>query len=74
MDWVSYHRTDDINTYLKYLEATYPQKVKVINIGTSSEGRPLNVIRISSTSPAGSTTKPAIWVDGGNILHLKNLI
>ena len=64
MDWTSYHRTDDINGYLKYLESTYPNIVKVFDIGKSSEGRPLHVIRISSGT--GSTTKPAIWIDGGN--------
>lgn len=64
MDWLSYHRFGDIDGYLKYLESTYPQTVKVINIGTSSGGRSLNVLRISSGT--GSANKPAIWIDGGN--------
>jgi len=70
MDWTSYHRTDDINGYLKYLESTYPNIVKVFDIGKSSEGRPLHVIRISSGT--GSTTKPAIWIDGG--IHAREWI
>ncbi len=62
MDWNSYHRMDDINGYLNYLADTYPKTVQLISIGSSSEGRPLNVIRISS---GGSSAKPAVWIDGG---------
>ena len=64
MDWQSYHRTDTINGYLQYLADTYPQKVQLINIGKSTERRPLNVVRISSALK--STNRPAIWVDGGH--------
>lgn len=67
MDWTSYHRLDDIYGYLSYLADTYPKTVQVTSIGSSSEGRPLKVVRISSDSSSGA--KPAIWIDGGTALH-----
>lgn len=63
MDWNSYHRVEDIYGYLNYLADTYPRLVQLTSIGSSSEGRPLYVVRISSSS---SGSKPAIWIDGGN--------
>lgn len=62
MDWNSYHRVDDIYGYLNYLADTYPRLVQLVSVGSSYEGRPLYVVRISSSS---SGTKPAIWIDGG---------
>jgi carboxypeptidase A4 len=70
MDWDSYHRLDDIYGYLNYLADTYPRIVQLVSIGSSSEGRPLYVVRISSSS---SGTKPAIWIDGGNTSRLARL-
>jgi len=67
MDWTSYHRLDDIYGYLSYLADTYPKTVQVVSIGSSSEGRPLKVVRISSASSSGA--KPAIWIDGGILIH-----
>ena len=61
MNWTSYQRLDVINGYFTYLTTTYPKLVQLIKIGTSYEGRTLNVVRISNTSSA----KPAIWIDGG---------
>lgn len=63
MDWNSYHRLDDIYGYLSYLAETYPQIIQLTSIGSSSEGRPLQVARISTNS--SSVSKPAIWIDGG---------
>lgn len=64
MDWNSYHRLDDIYGYLNYLADTYPDLVQLTSIGSSSEGRPLYVLRISSE---GKSSKPAIWIDGGKV-------
>ncbi|KAI9553940.1 hypothetical protein GHT06_019211 [Daphnia sinensis] len=69
MDWNSYHRVDDIYGYLNYLADTYPRLVQLVSIGSSYEGRPLYVVRISSSS---SGTKPAIWIDGG--IHAREWI
>ncbi|XP_059351453.1 carboxypeptidase B-like [Daphnia carinata] len=70
MDWTSFHRLSDIYDYLTYLAKTYPQIVKLINIGWSYEGRPLYVVRISSAS--SPDTNPAIWIDGG--IHAREWI
>lgn len=70
MDWDSYHRVEDIYGYLNYLADTYPRIVQLVSIGSSYEGRPLYVVRISSSSSSGS--KPAIWIDGG--IHAREWI
>jgi len=61
MTWQSYHPLADIHGYLDYLASTYPQFVNLQTIGTSVEGRPLKVLKISSNRPGS----PAIWIDGG---------
>lgn len=63
MDWMSYHRLDDIYGYLNYLADTYPNLVQLINIGASYENRTLYVVRISNSSKPD--TQPAVWIDGG---------
>ena len=68
MDWEKYHRLDDIYGYLNYLADAYPNTVQLNNIGSSSENRALNVIRISSD--LSSSNRPAIWIDGGIIFML----
>lgn len=70
MDWNSYHRLDDIYSYLNYLADNYPQNVQLVSIGSSYEGKPLHVVRISSSSSGHS--KPAIWIDGG--IHAREWI
>ncbi|PNF39401.1 Carboxypeptidase B [Cryptotermes secundus] len=68
MTWQSYHRLADIHGYLDYLAQTYPQLVSLQTIGSSVEGRPLKVLKISSGSPG----RPAIWIDGG--IHAREWI
>lgn len=63
MDWTSYHRLEDIYGYLNYVADQYPDLVQLLSIGSSSEGRHLYVVHISSRS--GGSNKPAIWIDGG---------
>lgn len=70
MDWKSYHRLSDIYGYLTYLSTTYPKLVQLIKIGTSYEGRPLYVVRISNSA----STKPAIWIDGGSFFLTKEIV
>lgn len=69
MDWNSYHRLEDIYGYLNYLADSYPNLVQLVSIGSSYEGRPLYVVRVSSSS---SGSKPAVWVDGG--IHAREWI
>lgn len=62
MNWISYHRLNDIYGYLDYLAQTYPQLVTVNTVGTSVEGRPLKYAKISSGQPNAKS----FWIDGGN--------
>lgn len=64
MTFEHYHRMDDILGYLDYLERTYPKLVSTQVIGTSVEGRPLKIVKISAEEP----TNKAMWIDGGKHL------
>ncbi|XP_015433604.1 PREDICTED: carboxypeptidase B-like [Dufourea novaeangliae] len=68
MEWTSYHRLQDIHTYLDYLAETFPAVCSVVSIGNSVEGRPLKVLRISNGKP----NAPALWIDGG--IHAREWI
>ncbi|KAG8238262.1 hypothetical protein J437_LFUL016442 [Ladona fulva] len=69
MTFKRYHRYEDMLNYIDYLAATYPQLVQYVNIGKSTNGLPLKVVKISgnssSTAAEKKSDKPAIWVDGG---------
>lgn len=69
MTWTAYHSTDDINAYLDYLQATYPDLVSLESIGKSYEGADMRVVKICK---GGCGNKPAIWVDGG--IHAREWI
>ena len=47
------------------MQDKFENLVEVITIGKSSEGRELQVIRISTTESSNASLKPAIWIDGG---------
>ena len=64
MDWHSYHRLADITGYMYYLEHTYPDLCKVIEIGKSVEGRRTYILRIGSQK---YSDKPAIVMEAGKI-------
>ncbi|XP_067013998.2 carboxypeptidase B [Anabrus simplex] len=55
-----YNTLSEINAYLDDLAKQYPDLVSVQSIGNSTEGRPVNLIKISS----GGGNKPAIFVEG----------
>lgn len=63
MTWENYHRLNDINGYLDYLVQTYPNLISIETIGSSVEGQPLRVLKISGENSGGQ----AIWVDGGKL-------
>ena len=51
----------------------YPALVSVTQFGTSTEGRPMKVMKISTAGP--SSNRSAIWLDGGLLtILLNNLI
>lgn len=60
MDWNSYYPLETVYSWLEDLERNY-SSVKLINIGKSTEGRDLIVVKISS---GGNSTKPSFWIDG----------
>nr|QFR04920.1 metallocarboxypeptidase [Euphausia superba] len=68
MDWTSYHTLDEINGYLDYLAETYPDLCSIVNIGSSYEGRTMNMLKIST----GGEGKPGIFIDGG--IHAREWI
>lgn len=62
MTWVQYHRLSTMNQYIDCLAEDHRDKVEIIDIGRSSEGRALRVLKLGR---ANKVLKPAIWVDGG---------
>ncbi|KAM9854627.1 carboxypeptidase A5 [Aulostomus maculatus] len=60
-DYGRYHSYSDIYQFQNMLVAENPQLVSKIIIGTSYEGRTLNVLKFST----GGTNRPAIWIDTG---------
>ncbi|KAK0093767.1 hypothetical protein PV326_012716 [Microctonus aethiopoides] len=68
MEWTRYHRLDDIYGYIDYLAETYPDICSSMAIGTSFEGRPMKLLRISN----GERNAPAVWIDSG--IHAREWI
>ena len=61
LSWSSYHPYSTHAAYLDCLATDQAGLVSLHRIGTSSEGRPLQLVQISS----GGSGKRALWVDGG---------
>ena len=62
MSWNKYHRFTVIDNFVKCLAAEYPDKAERFQIGTSYEGRKMNLLRISNNL---RSIKRAVWIDGG---------
>ncbi|XP_036616915.1 carboxypeptidase A1-like [Trichosurus vulpecula] len=60
-NYATYHTLEEINQFIDLLVAENPNLVSKIQIGSSYEGRPLNVLKFST----GGTNRPAIWLDTG---------
>ena len=69
--FTNYYGIITIQNYLNCLANEHPDKVKLIEIGKSVEGRTLRVVKISSP-PKNNQTKPAVWIDGG--IHAREWI
>jgi len=67
LSWNRYHRYDSIMSYAKN-QAARDGMVSYQSIGTSTEGREIGLVTISS----GSGNKPAIFLDGG--IHAREWI
>ncbi|NXJ98611.1 CBPA1 Carboxypeptidase, partial [Corythaixoides concolor] len=60
-DYTTYHTLDEINEFIDLLVAENPDLVSKLEIGQSTENRPLYVLKFSK----GGTNRPAIWIDTG---------
>lgn len=74
MDWESYHRLDTIHGWMDGMAARYPDRVKILTIGHSVEGRPLKVARLGRRGRRrqGGASRPAIFIEGG--IHAREWI
>ncbi len=52
---------------MDYLRETYPEIVKVIQIGKSSQGRPIKVLHLTKND--GRKNKKAIFLDAGTLMN-----
>ncbi|KAM4677640.1 carboxypeptidase A1-like [Discoglossus pictus] len=59
-NYAAYHTFDEINNFIDTLVAENPGLVSKIQIGLSTEGRPLNVLKFST-----GANRPAFWIDTG---------
>ena len=46
MTWDRYHSKEDMEAYMDYLEDTYPDKISIVVIGKSYEGRDMRVLKV----------------------------
>ncbi|CAN0093533.1 unnamed protein product [Bubo scandiacus] len=60
-NYASYHTLDEIYTFMDLLVAENPNLVSKLEIGRSTENRPLYVLKFSK----GGTNRPAVWIDTG---------
>jgi len=60
---------EEINSFIQSLAASYPNIVKIEQLGLSYEQRPIYVAKIGSDN---GRKKPSIWIDGG--IHAREWI
>ncbi|VDM38993.1 unnamed protein product [Toxocara canis] len=63
-----YHSFAEIINFMNALAVTYPDRVHVMPIGTSHEGRQIAMIKARCLFQVGRPSrqiKPGIWIDGG---------
>ncbi|XP_068243453.1 carboxypeptidase B-like [Palaemon carinicauda] len=70
MDWTTYHDLDDIEGFLGWLNVTGGNNVHIASASTTTEGRPVLVVRI--TNPNATGPKKKIWIEGG--IHAREWI
>ncbi|CAH2229956.1 jg14028 [Pararge aegeria aegeria] len=68
MGWNEYHRLDVIHDFLEGLNIEYPSICTVGMIGTSLEGRPLKILKVSNSN----SSNQAVWIDAG--IHAREWI
>ncbi|XP_025946893.1 carboxypeptidase A1-like [Apteryx rowi] len=60
-DYAAYHNLDEIYAFMDLLVAENPDLVSKVEIGRTTEGRPIYVLKFSK----GGTKRPAVWIDTG---------
>ncbi|KAL2308866.1 hypothetical protein Nmel_005036 [Mimus melanotis] len=60
-NYEAYHTIDEIYNFMDLLVAENPNLVSKLEIGRSTENRPLYVLKFST----GGTNRPAVWIDTG---------
>ncbi|OXA64033.1 carboxypeptidase B [Folsomia candida] len=70
MNWNAYQRFSTIQSWMDSMASQYPQFVSVETYGSSTEKRPMRVMKISASGNDGS--KPIVWLDGG--IHAREWI
>ncbi|NXD44001.1 CBPA1 Carboxypeptidase, partial [Copsychus sechellarum] len=60
-NYEAYHTIDEIYNFMDMLVAENPNLVSKLEIGRSTEDRPLYVLKFST----GGTKRPAVWIDTG---------
>ncbi|GAB6027888.1 corticosteroid- binding protein [Chamberlinius hualienensis] len=58
-----YHNLGEIENLFEVLSQEYPEKVKIVKIGTTLLGNDLKVVQVSDNE--SNVTKPIIWIDSG---------
>jgi murein tripeptide amidase MpaA len=67
-----YYTFDELQVFLTEQAALCGTQCSIEQIGTSFEGRPLNIIKMTGEPTAGCTQKPSIWIDAG--IHAREWI
>ncbi|XP_063164513.1 carboxypeptidase A1-like [Candoia aspera] len=67
-NYTAYHNLDTIYSFMDLLVHEKSPLVSKIQIGQTTEGRPINVLKFST----GGTNRPAIWIDTG--IHAREWI
>ncbi|XP_031837231.2 carboxypeptidase B [Nomia melanderi] len=68
LSFTYYPNNKEVNDYLNYIVKNYGSIASLINIGASSEGRQMKVLKLST----GGKNKPAIFIDAG--IHAREWI
>ncbi|OXA49575.1 carboxypeptidase B [Folsomia candida] len=68
MTWTEYHRMDTIYAWMDGLVAANPNLVSIETYGSSNQGKPLKVLKVST----GGSNKPAFWIDSA--IHAREWI
>ncbi|XP_057667015.1 carboxypeptidase B-like [Diorhabda carinulata] len=68
LTWNSYHRSQDIHDFLRYINDTCHEICSVKTIGYSVQKRPIILVKISNGNPSNK----AVWIDGG--IHAREWI